>query len=96
MTTTLTLDTSRRFAFAPDPVPVEDILHRMYVIFEESDGSLWTAGTDFMAPDLATAQGFADGLNARIGLDTTTWMALAERAFAARWKLEAQQGDDPF
>jgi len=34
--------------------------------------------------DLETAQGFADGRSARIGLDTDTWMALAERVFAER------------
>ena len=95
MTTTFAAKAGRHFAFAPDPDPVEDILYRMYVIFEEADGRLWSVGTDFMAPDLATAQDFADGLNAQIGLDAETWMALAERAFAARRRFRAQQDDDP-
>lgn len=88
----LTEDAGRRFAFAPDPEPAEDIRHRVIVIFEESDGRLWSIGTDMMAPDLETAQGFADGLNARIGLDTDTWMVLAERVFAERRTIRERHG----
>ena len=65
------------------------------MIFEESDGRLWSIGTDMMAPDLETAQGFADGLNARIGLDTDTWMALAERVFAERRQIRERYDSVP-
>ena len=36
--------------------PVEGILHRIYVVFEEYDGRLWASGTDMMAPSLKTAE----------------------------------------
>ena len=69
-------------AFAPHPVPVEGLLHRVYVIFQESDGRLWAAGTDMMAPDLGSAELFVDRLNETLGVDRAEWSALASRAFA--------------
>ena len=62
--------------------PVEGILHRIYVIFEESDGRLWTSGTDMMAPSLESAEAFSDRLNETLGVDRTAWSALANRVFA--------------
>ena len=58
MTETITDGPGPRHAFAPHPDPVEGILHRIYVIFEESDGRLWASGTDMMAPSLESAEAF--------------------------------------
>ena len=71
-----------RHAFAPHPVPVEGLLHRVYVIFQESDGRVWAAGTDMMAPDPGGAELFVDRLNETLGVDRAERVALAARAFA--------------
>ena len=31
-------DAGRRYAFAPHPDPIEEILHRIHIVFEEPDG----------------------------------------------------------
>ena len=46
MTETITGGPGPRHVFAPHPDPVEGMLHRIYIIFEESDGRLWASGTD--------------------------------------------------
>ena len=84
MTEQLTTDAGRRYAFAPHPDPIEDILHRLHIIFEEPDGRLWSAGTDLMAPTMESAETFAEDLNSRLGLDYTTWTEFARRVFAAK------------
>ena len=49
MTEQFTRDADIRYAFAPNPEPVEGILYRVHVLFEEPDGRLWSTGTDLMA-----------------------------------------------
>ena len=44
MTETITGGPGPRHVFAPHPDPVEGMLHRIYIIFEESDGRLWASG----------------------------------------------------
>ena len=83
MTETITDGPGPRHAFAPHPDPVEGILHRIYIIFEESNGQLWASGTDMMAPSLESAEAYADRLNETLGVDKTAWSALADRVFAA-------------
>ena len=63
--------------------PVEGLLHRIFVVFQESDGRVWTAGTDMMAPDPGNGELFVDRLNETLGVDRPQWSALAARAFAA-------------
>ena len=81
MTETITDGPGPRHAFAPHPDPVEGILRRIYVIFEESDGRLWASGTDMMAPSLERAEAFSDRLNETLGLDRNASSALAARVF---------------
>ena len=76
-----TVDADIRYAFAPHPEPVEEILYRVHDVFEEPDGRRWSTGTDLMAPDLGTAQGLADRLNAPLGWKTDAWVAFAHRFF---------------
>ena len=83
MTETVVDGPGPRHTFALHPVPVEDLLHRVYIIFQESDGRVWAAGTDMMAPDLDSAELFVDRLNETLGIDRAAWSALATRAFAA-------------
>ena len=84
MTDRATTDAGRRYAFAPHPDPIEDILYRIHVVFQESDGRLWSAGTDLMAPSMESAETMAEDLNSRLGLDYAAWTAFAERVFAAK------------
>ena len=56
---------------------VPHILHRIYIIFEESDGRLWASGIDMMAPNLESAEVFADRLNEMLGVDRAAWPGLA-------------------
>ena len=81
MTEQFTTDVDIRYAFAANSEPIEGILYRVHVIFEEPDGRLWSAGTDLMAPDLETAQGLADRLNTPLGWKTNAWTAFAHRFF---------------
>ena len=74
----------RRYAFAPHPDPIEDILYRIHVVFEEPDGRLWSAGTDLMAPNMESAEAMAEDLNSRLGLDYAAWREFAQRVFAAK------------
>ena len=41
MTDLTTTDAGRRYAFAPHPDPIEDVLYRIHVVVEEPDGRLW-------------------------------------------------------
>ena len=82
MTETIVDGPGPRHAFAPHPVPVEGLLHCVYVIFQESDGLLWAAGTDMMAPDLGSAELFVDRLNETLDVERAERSALAARAFA--------------
>ena len=84
MTQPTTTDAGRRYAFAPHPDPVEDILYRIHIVFEEPDGRLWSSGTDLMAPNMESAQAMAEDLNGPLGLDHASWTTFAERVFAAR------------
>ena len=83
MTETITGGPDPRHAFAPHPEPIEDILHRICIIFEESDGHLWASGTHLMAPNQESAEAFADRLNETLGVDKIAWSPLADRVFAA-------------
>ena len=60
------------------------ILHRIYIIFEESDGRLWASGTDMMAPNLESAEVFADRLNEMLGVDRAAWPGLHLRTASSR------------
>ena len=44
MTEQFTRDADIRYAIAPNPEPVEGILYRVHVLFEELDGRLWSTG----------------------------------------------------
>ena len=81
MTETHTIGSGLRHAFAPNPEPIEDQLHRIFVIFEEDDGQVWSAGTDMIAPTLESAEAFSDRLNASLELDREAWTAFARRVF---------------
>ncbi len=77
-------DAGRRYAFAPHPDPIEDILYRIHVVFEEPDGRLWSAGTDLMAPNMESAEAMAEDLNSRLGLDYAASREFDQRVFAAK------------
>ena len=83
MTETVVDGPGPRHAFALHPDPVEGLLHRVYVVFQESDGRVWAAGTDMMAPNRDSGELFVDRLNETPGVDRAEWSALAARAFAA-------------
>ena len=95
MTNPSTTDAGRRYAFAPHPDPIEDILYRMHIIFEEPDGRLWSSGTSLMAPNMESAEALADDLNSRLGLDHESWTAFAQRVFAARRALDRDPDTEP-
>ena len=84
MTQPATTDAGRRYAFAPHPDPVEEILYRIHIVFQEPDGRLWSSGTDLMAPSMEIAEDLAEDLNSRLGLDRAAWSAFARRVFAAK------------
>ena len=79
-------DTGRRFAFAPAPNAVELVPPSVNVI-EKADQRLQSAGTDLVAAAPETARDLADGLKDGHGLDSGTWIALADRVFAVRRKI---------
>ena len=83
MPDSFTLDADARYAFAPSPDPIDDMLHRIHVVFQGSDGRCWSGGTDLMTATRESAIVFCDGLNVRLGFDRAGWTVLAERAFAA-------------
>ena len=82
MTETITDGPGPPMSFVPHPDPVEGTPHRIYVLYEESDGRLWASGTDMMAPSLESAEAFSDRLNETLGVDRAAWSALANRVFA--------------
>ena len=77
------MEHAARYAFAPSPEPIEGALRRIRMVFEGSDGRVWSAGADMMAPTMDSAEDFCDALNVRLGLDREAWTAFAERVFAA-------------
>ena len=82
-----TEDAGARHAFASSPDPMERSLHRIRIVFEASDGRVWTTGTNLIAPTLDSAADSCDALNSRLGYDHDGWSALAERVFAAQAQL---------
>ena len=72
-----TIDAGTRFAFAPYPIATEEILFRIYVVFETSRGDLFCAHTNLMAPTLETADTMCDALNSQVDLDRDQWKYLA-------------------
>lgn len=72
-----------RFAFAPHPEPADEILYRIHVFLEDTDGSHWWVGTDLVTHDLESGEILAGDLNAGLGLDVAACAAFAERALAA-------------
>ena len=82
MTETITGGAGPRHVFALHPDTVEGTLHRIYVIFLESDGRLRASGTDMMTPSLKSAEAFSDRINETLGVDRAAWSALANRVFA--------------
>ena len=84
MTDPFTVDAGARYAFAPSPEPFEGTIYRIKIVFLTSDGRVWSAGTDMMAPTMDSAEDFCDALNARLGFDHDGWTAFAERVFAAQ------------
>ena len=83
MTGAFEFDTGARYAFAPSPDLVEGTLHRIYVVFEGSDGWRWQAGAELMAATRASAEDICDKLNVPLGYEYEDWTAFAERVFAA-------------
>ena len=49
------MDAGARHAFAPSPEPTEGVVHRVRIVFQASDGRVWSAGTDMMAPTIDSA-----------------------------------------
>lgn len=82
-----TMDDGVRYGFAPSPEPAEDTLHRNRIVFQDSDGRVWSAGTDMMEPTMGSAEGFSHALNARVGLDREGLTVFAERVFAVQAQL---------
>ncbi len=78
------IDAGLRYAFAPDPEPVECVDYRIHAIFEATDARCRSTGTDLMLPTLESAQEFCDGLNARLGFRRPDWTAFADRVFTER------------
>ena len=72
-----------RFAFAPHPEPNEDMVFRINIFLEDTDGSQWWVETDLIVWDLETAHMLAATLNGRLGLDVVASAAFAERVLAA-------------
>ena len=91
MTESHTIGSGLRHAFAPNPKPIEDHLHRIHVIFEEDDGRVWSAGTDMIAPTLESAETFTDRPNASLDLDREAWSAFARRVF----RVQSSSGPGP-
>ena len=87
MADAFTVDAGVRYAFAPSPEPIEGPLHRIRIVFQASDGRVWSAGTDMIAPTMDSAEDSCDALNARLGLDHDGWKGFAERVFAAQAQL---------
>ena len=97
MTEPLTTDAGCRYAFAPHPDPIHDILYRIHLILEKADGRLWSSGTELMAPDMESAETLADDLNSRLELDNAAWTAFAKRVFASkRIRSESGEREPPF
>ena len=78
-----TLCQDGRFAFAPHPDPVEDMLYQIHAVFEGPDGSHWPVGTDLVTHDLDSGEVLAEALNTKLGFDLETCAAIAQRVFAA-------------
>ena len=81
------MDAGAGYAYAPSPDPIDAVVHSIHILFQVSDGRVWTAGTDMVAPMIESAEDFCDALNARLGLDRKRWTAFAERVFAAQAQL---------
>ena len=71
-----------RFAFAPDPEPIEGTFHGMRIFLQDQDGSQWSVGTELVTHDLETGHMLAETLNDRLGLDAGTCAAFAEQVMA--------------
>ncbi len=41
-----TMDAGARYAFPPSPELIEGVVHRIRIVFQASDGRVWTAGAD--------------------------------------------------
>ena len=82
MSEAFSIYTGIRYAFAPSPDTGQGSLHKIYIVFEGSDGRRWTAGTELIAATANSTVDFCDGLNTRLGLDHEEWTAFAERIFA--------------
>ena len=80
----------------PHPDPIEDILYRIHVIFQEPDGRLWSAGTDLMGPNMQSAEAMAEDLNSRLGLDYAALTAFAKLVFAAKRMRPDSSKPEPF
>ena len=89
MSDALTMDAGARYAFAPSPDLVEDTLHRIYTVFEGSDGRHWTAATRQSAED------FCDNLNAPLSFDHQGWTMFAQRSFSANPYRKSKSGGEP-
>ena len=76
-------NTGTRFAFAPYPIATEELLFRIYVVFETSRGDLLCAHTNLMAPTIETEDTICDTLNVHVDLNRDQWKCLASAAFDA-------------
>jgi len=73
-----------RFAFAPDPEPIEGALYgiRIFLQDQNQNGSQWSVGTELVTQDLETGHMLAETLNDRLGLDAGACAVFAERVMA--------------
>ena len=84
------INAGTRFAFAPYPVPIQGLLYRIYVVFENSHGDLFGAGTDLMAAGLEAADTMCDALNRHVDLNRDQWKCLASAVFAVMEEAKEQ------
>ena len=71
-----------RFAFAPDPEPIDGALYGIRIFMQDHDGSQWSVGTEMVTHDLETGHMLAETLNGRLGLDARACAAFAEQVMA--------------
>lgn len=83
MATPPIINPGTRFAFAPYENPIEGLLYRIYIVFENAHGDLFGAGTDLMAPSLEAADTMCDTLNVHVDLNRDQWKCLASAVFSS-------------
>ena len=95
MTEPFTVDAGARYAFAPSPDLSEGTLHRIYIVFQGSDGRCWKAGTELMAATRESAEDICGQLSVPLGLNFEEWTAFTERVFAANPYRKSRSANEP-